>query len=356
MSNKDNSLTVPFLQTHKLDPENQETPLRFLREWITPIDSFYLRNHFSYPEINNTNLFLTIGGEVNNTLILHLDQLRQMPCKSLLIPLECSGNKRAFFDPKVYGTQWETGAMSQGVWKGVSLGLLLKQAGIKNNAKEVVFVGHDHGTRPNLKGEHYFARSLPMDIALHQDTLVAYELNGEPIPYKHGFPLRLVVPGWYGMAWVKWLKSITVISGKFTGPFQAIDYNYYPNKNSDRGKHPVTFKNVNSTIIHPLNLANIERKRLLIEGIAWSGKRTISEVEISTDNGKTWDKANISRYPQQSFAWVYWSYIWMPAMKGEYTIMSKAKDSNGCTQPLDPYWNRKGYGYNAVSKVKVQVN
>lgn len=355
MSTKDAGQAVPFLHTHKLFPENQETPLKFLREWITPKEYFFLRNHFSYPKLDVDNHFISLEGEVDNPSIFNLDQLRELPCKSYVITLECSGNKRASFEPKVYGVQWEEGAISQGVWKGVPLRILLQHTGINTNAKEVVFEGHDHGRRADIGGEHHYARSLPLGMALHPDTLIAYELNGEPIPYKHGYPLRLIVPGWYGMAWVKWLKKITVISMRFRGPFQAIDYNYYPDKESDRGKHPVTYKNVNSTIVNPLNLSNIDEKKHRIEGIAWTGKGNVTQVEISTDKGNIWRKTDLIKYPDQPFAWTYWYYDWLPSKKGEYTILSRARDSCGRIQPLEPYWNRKGYGYNAVSQVKVQV-
>jgi len=346
---------IPFLQTHKLNPENQETPIKFLREWITPEEYFFLRNHFSYPDVDERNYSVTIDGEVYNSKVFQIDDLLQMSSKSFVVSLECSGNKRAFFDPEIYGTQWKEGALSQGIWKGVPLRILLEHIGIRNNAKEVVFEGHDHGTRKDIPGDYSYARSLPLGIALHPDTIIAYELNGKPIPYKHGHPLRLIVPGWYGMAWVKWLKRITIISGKFSGPFQAIDYNYYPEKNSDMGKHPVTFKNINSTILSPLNLSNLNNEPHWIEGVSWTGKGTVTEVEISTDGGSEWHKTDLKRYPNQPFAWVYWSYYWKPSRKGEYSIMSRARDSRGRIQPLEPYWNRKGYGYHAVSKIRVKV-
>ena len=355
MTIKNDNLSVPFYKTHKLNPENQETPLRFLRQWITPEEYFFIRNHFSYPEVDERNYSVGIDGAVYNPSRFLVDQLKVMPTREFVISLECSGNKRAFFDPKVYGIQWEEGAMSQGLWKGVPFKILLEHTGIKDSAKEVVFEGHDHGTRKDIPGEFLFARSLPMSIALHPDTIIAYELNGKPIPYKHGFPLRLIVPSWYGMAWVKWLKRITVITRKFSGPFQTIDYIYYPDKNSDRGKHPVNFKNVNSTILYPHHLAAIDKVTHRIEGIAWTGKGIITEVEISMDNGIEWHKAALSRYPYQPFAWIYWWHSWSPPHKGEYTILSRAKDSSGRIQPLEPYWNRKGYGYNAVSQIKVQV-
>ncbi|PLT33422.1 sulfite oxidase [Bacillus sp. V5-8f] len=341
----------PYLTTRKLSPENQESPVHFINATTYPHDYFYRRNHFPYPELISTSL--TIAGLVEKPTSISLEQIRSLPSNRLKVVLECAGDKRNLFEPKVYGEQWEKGAISQGYWRGVPLGVLLEYTGLITGAKEVVFEAHDYGKRKGLDQIIPFARSLPLEKALHTDTLVAYEYNDKPIPFKHGFPFRLIVPQWYAMASVKWVKSITVIDKQFTGPFQAIDYVYYPKKEEDTGKFPVTSLNVNSTIQQPLNMEILNTGKHLIRGIALTGQGRIRKVEISFNRGKTWTPAIVESGEQ--YAWVRWKYLWEVQEKGEYTISSRATDTSGRTQPVTSYWNRKGYGYNAVDMIKMKV-
>ena len=345
----------PYLTTKSLKPENQETPIHFLRQWITAEEYFFIRNHFDYPKLTQQSYYLPIEGEVLKPLIFEFNDLVRMYSKTLVLPLECSGNKRTFFDPQVYGEQWGDGAISQGIWKGVPLRTLLQLTGLKSNALEVVFEAYDYGKREDIKEVLNYARSLPLNKALHPDTLIAYELNGKAIPFKHGYPLRLIVPQWYAMASVKWLKRITVINRQFEGPFQEIDYNYYPFKESDEGKQPVTYINIASIIGQPLKGSILDTGRHEIEGIAWTGTGVITLVEISTNGGETWSKAELTQDISQPYSWVFWKYSWRVSEKGEYTIMSRARDSSGRIQPFEASWNRKGYGYNAVYTIKVKV-
>ncbi|KJS22382.1 MAG: sulfite oxidase [Clostridiaceae bacterium BRH_c20a] len=349
------SIVKPYLITKDLKPENQETPIHFLRQWITPTKYFFNRNHFAYPEISGQTFFLPIEGEIIRPAIFKYDDLIRMPSKTLILPLECSGNKRAYFDPGVYGEQWKDGALSQGVWRGIPLSSLLSISGLRRRALEVVFEAYDYGERTDLKGIFHYTRSLPVQKALHPDTLIAYELNGKPIPFKQGYPLRLIVPQWYGMASVKWLKKIIAIDHHFKGPFQDIDYNYYPHTDSDEGKTPVTTINVDSIIQQPLDRSILDTGTHIIEGIAWTGAGIIVEVEVSTDGGENWHKAKLSQDFSQPYSWTFWKYIWKVSEKAEYTIMSRATDSLGRIQPFEAMWNRKGYGYNAVYTIKVKV-
>jgi DMSO/TMAO reductase YedYZ molybdopterin-dependent catalytic subunit len=343
-----------YLITRSLFPgENQETPIHFISENMISDQLFYRRNHFSYPNFVSSFYYLPIDGLVKVQRVFTLQEMTAMPAKTLEVVLECSGNKRMYFEPKVFGEQWEKGAISQGVWKGVPLRTLLKYTGVLDSAKEIVFEGYDYGERTVTNEVTYFARSLPLEKALHQDTILAYEYNGKPIPFKHGFPFRLIVPEWYAMASVKWVKKITVIDHEFKGPFQAIDYVYYPNKDSDRGKFPVTFMNVNSTIQQPLDRQILNSGTYVISGIAWTGQGNISKLEISIDGGSKWKEAEI--FPSPKYSWVRWGFIWEVAEKGEYMILSRATDSQGRIQPENPLWNRKGYGYNAVDRIVVKV-
>lgn len=351
----DQPIIKPYLTTISLDPENQGTPIHFLNEWITPEQFFFLRNHYPYPPITPESFTLAFGGLVENPGFFHYQQILQMPSKTIVLPLECSGNKRKEFDPPTYGTQWDDGAISQGVWTGVPLNQLLKMVGVKNSAYDVVFEGHDYGKIVGLEGEHPFARSIPIKVAFHPDTIIAYALNGKPITYKHGYPLRLIVPKWYAMASVKWLKKITVLNKPFEGPYQELDYHYFPYDDSDEDKVPVTLMKVNSIIQQPLPQSTLDTGRHLIFGIAWTGKGIISKVEISFDNGQNWEKTKLRQDPNQPYSWTFWSYTWDIYIKGKYTIMVRSTDSSGREQPVKVEWNRLGYGYNGVSIINLQI-
>lgn len=345
----------PYLITRSLQPENQETPIHFLESDIVKNDLFYRRNHFPYPPLSYSNYWLPINGSVSESLLFTMQDLLQFPSKTIKIVLECAGNKRNRFEPKVFGEQWTNGAISQGIWKGVPLRFLLERARVNQEAKEVVVEGYDFGTRKDSNKVFSYARSLPIEKALHPDTIIAYEYNHQPISFKHGYPLRLIVPEWYAMASVKWIKQIIVIDGVFNGPFQSIDYVYYPYKESNKEAWPVTNMNVNSTIQKPLDMEILNLGKHNIKGIAWTGKGSITMVEVSIDSGQTWSNVKLNSSEGFGYEWVPWTFEWNVREKGEYTIISRATDSYGRTQPSFPNWNRKGYGFNALDKIKVKV-
>lgn len=347
-------LLKPYLITRSLQPENQETPIQFIEDNIVKTHLLYRRNHFPYPTLSDSNFWITIIGAVRTPISLSLQDILRLPSKTIKVVLECSGNKRSLFKPKIFGEQWEKGAISQGYWKGVSLHNVLELSGITKGAKEVVIEGNDYGYRQDLNKEYRYARSLPLSKALHPDTIIAYEYNNKPIPFKHGFPFRLVVPQWYGMASVKWIKRITVMETEFNGPYQSIDYVYYP-IGDDTGAFPVTTIKVNSTIQKPLDMQVLNTGICEIKGIAWTGKGYIKNVEISTDEGSSWSNAVIENQNKAGYEWTSWSYRWSAFNKGEYTIMARATDSFNRTQPTSAFWNRKGYGYNAIDKIKVKI-
>jgi DMSO/TMAO reductase YedYZ molybdopterin-dependent catalytic subunit len=355
MSYQQYPVIKPYLKTHSLVPENQETPIEFIEMENIKKSLFFRRNHFSYPSFSLSHYWLPINGLIKKPLLLSMQDILQYPSKTVKVVLECSGDKRSFFEPKVFGQQWEKGAINQGEWRGVALCDLLEQSGIWEGAKEVVVEGYDFGKRTDLDQVYTFARSLPIEKALHPDTIIAYEFNRQPIPFKHGYPLRLIVPQWYAMASVKWIKQIRVIDSHFKGPFQSIDYLYYPHKENDKDAFPVTTINVNSTIQNPLDLEILNTGKHVIKGIAWTGKGVITKVEISTDHGHSWSKATVNISNNTGYGWVSWSYEWIVLEKGEYTIISRATDSDNRIQPSAPLWNRKGYGYNAMDNIKVNV-
>ncbi|UCZ52827.1 sulfite oxidase [Bacillus shivajii] len=344
----------PYLTTKKLMPENQETPIQFLKGNVIHKSLFFRRNHFAYPSFTSSFYWLPISGSVQTPKVFSIQEMMSLPAKTIKTVSECSGNKREFFEPKVFGEQWGKGAISQGVWRGVPLRTLLQHTGIADEAKEVVFEGYDFGKREDSNELHYFARSLPLQKALHPDTIVAYEYNNEAITFKHGYPLRLIVPDWYAMASVKWIKQITVVDRPFKGPYQTVDYVYYPDKDSDRGKMPVTTMNVNSTIQQPLDMQLLDEGTHRVHGIAWTGKGHITNVDVSFDDGKTWNPCELTPSPEK-YSWIRWHYDWDVHEEGEYNILSRATDSTGRVQPKEAMWNRKGFGYNAQDEVKVKV-
>lgn len=344
----------PSLTTRSLLPENQETPLEFIQSDTMNNYQFFRRNHFAYPALNQANYRLIFGGLIKQPLSLSVQDLYRFPARTLKVTLECAGNKRGLFEPKTYGEQWGKGAISQGYWRGVSLAHILEHTGMSSHAKEIVVKGYDHGVRKDSDRNESYARSLPLEKALHVDTIIAYEYNGQPLSYKHGYPLRLIVPGWYAMASVKWVRQISVIGTEFKGPFQMKDYMYYPDAETDEGAFPVTVQNVNSTIQSPLDMEELSGRRHYIRGIAWTGQGNITCVEVSLDGGMSWREADFhsSGLP---YEWVTWQLEWNPGRAGEFLILSRATDSTGRTQERKAFWNRIGYGYNAMDQVRVRI-
>ncbi|WP_245546980.1 sulfite oxidase [Evansella cellulosilytica] len=342
------------LNTRNLYPENKESPIHFLHDTNTPTHLKFIRNHFSYPYPPETNISIFISGHVQKSILFTLADICKYPIRTVHCVLECAGNKRSFFRPKVYGEQWENGAISQGKWSGVSLRDLLLCTGINRNANEVVFKGRDKGVKK--KRVVHFERSLPIKKALHKDTIVAFKYNGKPISYKAGGPIRLIVPQWYGMASVKWLSEITVIKNKFNGQFQSEDYMYYPLPPNHANVKPVTSINVNSIIQSPINYATLSSSKHLIKGIAWTGEGVVKSVRVSVDEGQTWQTAYLNKSTNtESYTWVQWSLLWHFKRKGHYVILVQAEDSYGRFQPESALWNRKGYGYNEITKAFINI-
>ncbi|WP_269078046.1 sulfite oxidase [Alicyclobacillus acidoterrestris] len=280
--------------------------------------------------------------------------LKKMKKTTVQATLECAGNKRSLFKKKAQGNQFGLGAISHAVWGGVRLRDLLNEAGIAEEAKEVIFQGMDAGSRNDMPGQLHFARSLPVAQALAPDTLLAYEMNGSPLPDKHGFPLRLIVPGWYGIASVKWLHKITVTDEPFTGPFQVVDYVVLKKPNNFAHATPVTTVFVNSTIANPTDQQELALGTHRIAGYAWNGPHALKKVEVSTDGGKHWREASFLD-PDIPYSWRRWTYEWTVQKPGQYAIMSKATNELGESQPMEAPWNVKGYLNHSIHCVQVHV-
>ena len=278
------------LVTIEREPQIGEMPQPALDAWITPNPLFYVRNHFSTPSIRRDDWTLTIDGLVSSPAKLTLERLKSLPRVTLPVTMECAGNNRSDLDPQVPGNQFDGGAVSTAYWAGVRLSDALLLAGIGSGAREALFVGHDAGEPKPGASEMPYTRSLPLDVALHPDTMLAYEMNGKPLPQEHGHPLRLIVPGWYGMASVKWLKSVTITDQPYSGYYQADKYVI----EDDLGKTvPLTTMGVKSLIGSPAEGDSVTTGDTCVTGMAWSGQRRIARVDFSADGGATWTPAEI---------------------------------------------------------------
>ena len=334
-------------------PANAETPLQLQRGVITPNELFFMRNRFSFPQIDTSTWRLEIGGEVERTVSLTYRELLSMPSRSLTVTLECAGNGRTGMNPPAEGEPWQYGAASTAEWTGVPLAFVLEGVGLSEGVTEIVAEGHDGGHVSDARGEEPFARSLPVPKAFHPDTLLAYAMNGEPLPDEHGAPVRLIVPGWYGMASVKWLKRIHAIRGHFDGYFQVDRYVFV--EPGDGGLHrPVTEIAVRSIITTPHDGATAHLGNHLVRGLAWSGAAPVESVEVSVDGGQTWQPALWTSEPSR-YAWRAWEFRWDATTPGPVILASRDRDAAGNTQPETITWNELGYGNNAIQRVAVQV-
>jgi len=340
-------------------PEDLEMPLSGFSDYITPIEHFFVRTHVYAPEVNLDSWRLQLDGEVTTSLTLTMDDLRKLPSVELVSVLECAGNGRAFYEPPVPGLQWENGAVGNGRWKGVRLADVLKRAGIKESSREILFDGADIplGATPD------FQRSIPLKKALDTNTILAYEMNGQTLPVKHGFPLRVVSPGWASDSWVKWLTSIRVLDKEHDGFWMKSAYRH-PGKPVAPGAaipmdqmKPVTGLRVKSVIAAPLDGTQaVAAKPLTVRGVAWSGDAgPVTAVDVSVDGGRTWRQAALRPDQRTQFGWRQWEFTWTPLQEAYYTILARARDSAGSTQPLDQEWNPSGYSWNVVPRVGVDV-
>jgi sulfite oxidase len=334
-----------------------ETPVEYFNTWLTPIPHFFVRNHMHEPtELEPADWRLSLGGEVEKPFTISLAELSKLETHSVVNTLECAGNGRSLHRPQVPGVQWGKGAVSTARFSGPRLRDVLQRAAVKPNGKHVMFRGLDEvpGIVPP------FIRSIPIEKALDGDTLIATHMNGSSLTKHHGFPARALVPGWIGAASCKWLTEIKVLDKEFVGNFMSPGYRF-PNQPVPPGEavkpedtHPLTALSVKSVISGPADGASLKSGKVSVHGTAWAGEADIAKVEISIDGGTTWSPAKLGQ-EQAHYAWRLWTYDWKPAKPGDYTIFSRATDTQGRTQPSTPVWNPSGYLYNAVDQVKIHV-
>ncbi len=335
-------------------PRNAETPKSYLRSWITANKVFFDRNQGEIPEqpIDLAEYSLTINGNVETPLTFDLESLLRMPKAIVANTLECSGNSRSLLDEKASGNPWTIGGVGNAVWGGVWLRDLLQKAGLAPNALHVSFEGYD---KPLGKAQIKFIRSIPIEKAM-SSTLLAYEMNGEPLPLKHGFPLRALALGWTGANCVKWLNTVTLLSEPYAGFYMDQVYRIHqPGQDPKTGEY-VTDIQVKSIITQPETDATLPVGEIAILGAAYAGERDVEMVEVSVDGGESWQAATFIG-PHEPFAWRHWQYVWSVSRPGSYTILSRATDSEAETQPMKATWNKLGYNNNGVKEhgVTVQV-
>jgi DMSO/TMAO reductase YedYZ molybdopterin-dependent catalytic subunit len=337
-------------------PEDLEMPLDGFRELITPVERFFVRSHHYVPTIDLSSWQLQLDGEVRTPLSLSLAEIERMPRVELTSVLECAGNGRGLFEPAVPGIQWEYGSVGNAKWTGVRLRDILQRAGVKGSAQHLLFSGADAppGTMPK------FERTIPVEKALDANTLLVYEMNGRPLPVQHGFPLRLVNPGWAGDSWVKWVTHIRALDREFDGFFMKTAYRHPekavpPGTAVDPAKMvPVTNLAVKSVIHTPLPGSEVRSgTSLRIAGVAWASG-PVTTVDVSADGGKTWNAATLGDAPGE-FSWRPWSFTAPPPSPGNYAIMARARSASGEEQPAEQPWNPSGYLWNTVQRIDVSA-
>jgi DMSO/TMAO reductase YedYZ molybdopterin-dependent catalytic subunit len=340
----------------QLAVRNHSMPLEAMRYDITPVGLHYLLIHFDIPAIDASDYALSVGGHVRRPLRLTLDHLTERPSTTLAVTLECAGNGRARLSPRPLSQPWLGEAVGTAEWTGISLRAVLDEAGVEAGAVDVVFTGHDRGVQGGI--DQHYERSLSLADAMRDEVLLVYAINGRPLPPQHGFPLRLIVPGWYGMAHVKWLRSITVTERPFAGYQQAAAYHY----RTTEGDSGVSVSRMlpRALMVPPGVPDFMSRVRFLkpatevVEGRAWSGLAPIVKVEFSSDGGGSWSAAELED-AVSPYAWRRWTYRWDATRPGDYELCARATDAAGNAQPIEQRWNLEGVENNAVQRVRVVV-
>ncbi|HJS78550.1 MAG TPA: sulfite oxidase [Burkholderiales bacterium] len=336
-----------------LAARNRGMPLEALRHEVTPPGLHYLLIHFDIPHADGGGWRLELHGLVRKPCLLSLSELKALPATTLRVTMECAGNGRGQLSPRYPSVPWLEEGVSTADWTGVRLALVLEKTGLLAEANEIVFHGADSGIDAGV--EHHFARSLSRAQALDGEALVAYEMNGAPLPPQHGAPLRLVVPRWYGMASVKWLRSIEAIAAPFEGLQQARSYHF--RRTPDEKGEPCTLIRVNS-LMAPPGIPDFYTRRRIVEagpvaivGRAWSGAAPIERVEFGIDGA--WSRADVAP-GRRAHCWQEWNFLWQAA-PGEHNLACRATDAVGNTQPLEPPWDLAGFGNNGVQRIRVAV-
>ena len=349
-----------YLIVHVTRPLDAETPVKEFASYLTPNSRFFVRSHFGPPPaelLSDLNWRLNVGGMVERPLTFTLKKLKQFQEVTLTAVVQCSGNGRASHRPKTPGVQWDRGAVGNARWTGVRLRDVLKKAGLRTNSRHVQFQGADRSVATTVPP---FVRSIPFEKALHPDTILAYQMNGRPLPLLHGAPLRVITPGWMADSCIKWLADITVGQGEAQGYYMQTAYRHptrpvMPGEAIAAGDlKPVEAMIVKSLIAQPQEGETIGSGPVTIQGVAWSGEAPVVKVEVSTDAGKRWEVARLVG-ENVPYAWRQWQYVWKPKAAGSTTILCRATDAQGDTQPESSSWNPGGFLWNGWDRISVTV-
>jgi DMSO/TMAO reductase YedYZ molybdopterin-dependent catalytic subunit len=339
----------------RLASRNHALPAEAMRDDVTPVGLHYVLTHYDLPVVDPVTWRLVVSGAVEQPFELDLDALTALPSRTVRVTLECAGNGRARLDPRPVSQPWLTGAVGTAEWTGVPLADLLDRATPTSEAVDVSFTGADHGVERGV--EQDYERGLPLAEALGPDVLVAWAMNGQPLPLQHGAPVRLVVPGWYGMAHVKWLRAVTVLDHAFTGYQNAVAYRL--RQDADEPGEAVTRIEPRALLVPPGFPEFLTRERVLrpgrvaLTGRAWSGWGEVTRVEVSTDDGLTWHDADLGP-AEHRWAWRRFDTEF-EATPGTHVLRARAHDATGRAQPLEQAWNRGGFANNADEPVVVHV-
>lgn len=333
---------------------NHSMPLEALRYDVTPPGLHYTLSHFDIPALDEASFRLVVGGQVTSPASFSAAELRALPARTLRVTLECAGNGRAGMSPRYPSMPWSYGGVSTADWTGTPLRMLLARAKPHPSVREIAFLGADRGFDAGV--EHEFARSLPLAEAMSDDVLVAWAMNGAPLTPQHGAPVRLVVPGWFGMASVKWLAAIEAREQPFRGYQQAVGY-HYRERPGEPGV-PVTHARVKS-LLQPPGVPDwytgrrlVENRPVTITGRAWSGAGVpVGRVQFGVDGA--WTDAEVEP-PKGKYAWQAWRCEWRPS-PGEHELTCRATDAKGASQPDRAAWNTGGMGNNGLHRVQVTV-
>jgi DMSO/TMAO reductase YedYZ molybdopterin-dependent catalytic subunit len=335
------------------EPLNCEVPLRLLDDDVTPTSRFFRRNHFPIPDIDATDWRLRIGGLVRRHVSYSLDELKSVGSVSVTAVLECAGNGRNLYAPAVEGEQWSLGAVGNAKWTGVPLADVLETAGVLPGAVEVVFRGADRGAVNDSRQPIAFERSLQVADLRLAGALLAFAMNDEPLLPRHGYPVRLIVPGDYAVASVKWLTDVTLTDEPFDGFFQAQHYVFEWPRDGTVVRQPVSDLRVRALITAPASGDRLPDNAFTVRGLAWSGAAPVTQVMVSVAEGQ-WRPARLVGQPGPH-SWQRWELRVQPATSGEVIIRARATDRAGRTQPVQPEWNRLGYGGNFIHEVTVRL-
>ncbi|HLL54142.1 MAG TPA: sulfite oxidase [Myxococcaceae bacterium] len=333
-------------------PFNAEAPVAALDAPITDTRSFYVRSHFDVPRIDPATHRISIEGEVNAPFSLTMEELAALPRRTYVATMECAGNGRLGLSPLPPGEPWGNGAISTAEWAGVPLREVLQRAGLREGTVEVLAEGADAGEVAGADVPIAFARSLPLEVALHEDTLLALEMNDEPLSPEHGAPVRLLVPRWFGVASVKWVRRLVALKTPYQGHFQTEKYVYDA---GDGRREPVQRMKVSSLLTSPRDGEVLPRGEALeLRGRAWSGSAPVVKVEVAVDGGERWQEAELEGEPS-AYAWRGFRLSLRALEPGRHTLRCRATDAQGNTQPAQAGWNKHGYGNNAVRRITISV-